>query len=219
MSIFDKLTSALTTQDLADLLEAGAVETVRLEYKRAAPPKDEALKKLTSFANTYGGIMIIGAEAGNDGKLTALPGVDPAPGIKQQLIQWCYDGVYPPLQPYISDAIPTPTNPAKACYVVYVEESEEAPHFLDGRRGVYVRSDEFSQLFRPELATYEELQHLANRRQVLVERKMAQSVKAQTRFETHARIHYRNTPGAVGDIGATSLLQIIPVYPARQLVS
>jgi predicted HTH transcriptional regulator len=178
MSIFDKPVSALTTQDLVDLLDVGAVENVRLEYKREAPPKDEALKKLTSFANTYGGILIIGAEAGNDGKLTGLTGVDPAPGIKQQLIQWCYDGVYPPLQPYISDAIPTPNSSAKACYVVYVAESEEAPHFRNGRKGAYVRSDEFSQLFRPELATYEELQHLANRRQLLVERKLVQPLKA-----------------------------------------
>jgi hypothetical protein len=42
------------------------------------------------------------------------------------------------------------------CYVVSVSENEFAPHFLNGRKGVYVRTDEFSSRFEPLLATENE---------------------------------------------------------------
>jgi len=41
---------------------------VRLEFKSEVPTKDEVLKKLSSFANTFGGYLVIGAKAnGADG--------------------------------------------------------------------------------------------------------------------------------------------------------
>ena len=55
MSIYDKSIADLATDDLQSLLDEGAVENVRLEFKLEAPAKDETLKKLSSFANTYGG--------------------------------------------------------------------------------------------------------------------------------------------------------------------
>lgn len=40
-----------------------AVENVRLEFKRDVPGRDETLKKLSSFAKTFGGQVILGAKA------------------------------------------------------------------------------------------------------------------------------------------------------------
>ena len=51
------------TADLQELLEQKAIENVRLEFKLEIPSKDETLKKLSSFANTFGGFMVIGAKA------------------------------------------------------------------------------------------------------------------------------------------------------------
>lgn len=55
MSIFTKPLSQLTTADLQELLDDGAIENVRLEFKSDVPNKDETLKKLSAFANTFGG--------------------------------------------------------------------------------------------------------------------------------------------------------------------
>ncbi len=88
MSIFDKTVDDLETSDVEQLLADSAVENVRLEFKREIPSKNEALKKLSSFANTYGGYLVIGAKAdSSDGRLVALPGVEPGSNLKQQLVQ------------------------------------------------------------------------------------------------------------------------------------
>ena len=77
MSIFGKPVSLINPTDLQDLLQERAVENVRLEFKSEVPNKDETLKKLSSFANTFGGYLIIGARAsGKDGRVESLPGVD-----------------------------------------------------------------------------------------------------------------------------------------------
>ncbi len=170
MSIYDKPVSRIGTLDLQELLIEKAVENIRLEFKRDVPAKDETLKKLSSLANTYGGYLIIGAAAdSSSGRLSSLPGVEEVQGFKQRIVQWCYDSIAPPIQPFVSDPIVAPNYPLKFCSVIFVEESGNAPHFINSRRGIYIRTDEFSQRFEPQLATFEEIQHLSNRRQRAVE--------------------------------------------------
>ena len=109
MSIFTKPVSRLTLVDLQELLNDKAVESVRLEFKSTAPDKDETLKKLSSFANSFGGLMIVGA-AEKDGRLIDLPGVEAQDGYKQKIVQWCFDAVNPPLVVEVSDPIPIPVS-------------------------------------------------------------------------------------------------------------
>ena len=74
MPFFSKNITDLTTGDLAELLAEAAVENVRLEFKSAFPGPDETLKKLSGFANTFGGYLIVGASASSsDGRLVAYP--------------------------------------------------------------------------------------------------------------------------------------------------
>ena len=147
MSIYTKIIDNLTSADLQELLDEHAVENIRLEFKLERPGKDETLKKLSSFANTYGGYLIIGTKARSaDGVLIELPGIDQARGFKQQIVQWCYDGASPPIEVFVSPPIPAPSDSTEICYVIYVPESEEAPHFLNSRKGVYIRTDEFGSI-------------------------------------------------------------------------
>ena len=81
MSIFTKPRSKLETSDIQQLLQDQAVENIRLEFKSQVPDKDETLKKLSSFANTFGGFMVIGAKANSaDGRIEDLLGVDEQSG-------------------------------------------------------------------------------------------------------------------------------------------
>ena len=142
MAIYDKNISQVDTDDLQSLLDEAAVENVRLEFKRDDPRKDEWLKKLSSFANTFGGYVIIGAEAhSQSGRLLGLPGIAPISGFKQRIVQWCWDSLSPQVDPFVSDPISTPADSSKVCYVVQVEESLETPHFINSRKGVYVRTN------------------------------------------------------------------------------
>ena len=219
MSIYDKGISHLTTEDLRILEAESAVENVRLEFKRDDPGKDEWLKKLTSFANTYGGYVVIGAEADSgSGRLSGLPGVAPISGFKQRIVQWCWDGVSPPIDPFVSDPISTPADHSKVCYVVQVDESLDGPHFINSRKGIYVRTDEFSQRFEPQLATLDELQHLLNRRSFVLDRRRALLNRADDRFNTFVENYYRDAEYTTGDLGSTIKLVISPHLPVAQLI-
>lgn len=215
MSIFSKQMRNLGYDDIEELQVEGSSENIRLEFKRGDPSKDEMMKKLSSFANTYGGYVVIGVAEDGNGNLKLLDGVDPIRGYNQRLVHWCYDNIYPPITPVVSNPIPLRDNPSKVFYVIYVEESHETPHFLNGRKGCYIRTHEFSQPFEPRLATYEEIQHLANRRQRAVELREGLIKRARDRFDAHVRLHYRKhiNAGVGRDIDATFSFAIVPSFP------
>jgi schlafen family protein len=217
MSIFNKAVSDLETNDLARLLADEAEENVRLEFKEQVPSRNETLKKLSSMANTYGGFLVIGAGEDGAGKLASLPGVDPPASFKQTIVQWCQGGVYPPIDPHVSAPIPAPQDAGKVLYVVYVHESLAAPHFLEGRRGAYVRTDEFSQRFEPRPATYREIQHLADRRAIAVERRSSLFDRADARFREFIVQDYEDAPGTEGPPGAMLALSLCPAFPVNAM--
>lgn len=86
--------------DLADLLQACTPEGLVIEYKREPygkgdADKKEALKDITSFANSAGGHLIIGMEE-NDGVATGLTGFDVDPdAMITRLESLVRDGVEP----------------------------------------------------------------------------------------------------------------------------
>ena len=219
MPIFSHPVATLSTPDLDGLSAEGAVENILLEFKAEMPAKDEFLKKVSSFANTYGGHIIIGAIArSTDGRLTSLPGVPPQSGLRQRLVQWAYEAAEPPIELFVSDAIVPTGSSGSVCYVVHVPMSGTAPHFLAGRKGCYVRTDEFSQRFEPRLASYDEIEHLRERRSSATQRRRRLWEGAVARFERFAATEYASVPGVSGPIGATMMLGLVPAFPTRALV-
>jgi hypothetical protein len=213
MSIYSTQVSTVSFADVQALLTDQANETIRLEFKREIPPKDELLKQISSFANTYGGYIVLGVEEDAQGRAVALPGVEPAPGFHQKVIQWCYDGMYPPLTPFISPPIEKPGDPASVFYVIYVSESYEAPHFINGRKGCYIRTDDNSQRFQPLLATHEEITHLSNRRSHAIDVREALIARARSRFEAHVKQSYHAKANVLGEMDFTMWMAIVPTFP------
>ena len=213
--IFVKPVTEISTADLQELLTDHTVENLRLEFKREIATKDETLKKLSAFANTIGGLIVIGAEAGGDGRIAALPGVVLKSGYKQTIVQWCFEGASPPLDVDVSDAIPSPTAADRVCYVIGVRESDLGPHFLNGRKGVYVRSNEFSSRFDAQLANENELRHLLHRRQLVRERRDALLRRSRERFETFAVQKYDELGKRKEGMGARFDMSIGPRFPAH----
>ena len=216
MSIFSTPISSLGTADLEELLGDNAAENIRLEFKREPPTKDEMLKKLSSFANTFGGYVVIGAEARNDGRITGLRGVEVQNRYKQTIVQWCTGGAMPPLTVEISDPILVPAGNGRVCYVVGISESEFAPHFLNGRKGVYVRTDEFSSRFEPLLATESELRYLLDRRRLIRERRTAFLERAHQRFQIFCKQRdSADNPQGGKPLPAFFTLTLVPRYPTK----
>ena len=214
MAFYTTPPSRLATNDLRELLDDGAVENARLEFKLRVPNKEQSLKKLSSFANTFGGMMVVGAEE-KDSRIIGLPGVDPEPGYKQRVVDWCAAAVDPPLYVEVSNPIPTPEGTGKVCYVIRVPESETAPHFLNGRNGLWVRTDEFSRKFDAKLATEAEVRQLLHRRQLILERRDLIIRRARERFAIYWNT--KRDPGGGLVQGPQLTLSFVPLFPARQL--
>ena len=220
MSIFAKALSGLEPADLQELLKESAVENVRLEFKSEVPSKDELLKKLSSFANTFGGFVIVGAKADSDtGRIEELSGVNEQASYKQTVVQWCFGGASPPLTVEVSDPIPVMGSEGKVCYVVYVPESDVAPHFLNGRKGVWVRTDEFSSRFEARLADDRELRYLFDRRKLIRERREMLLERARKRFDTYTAKLHTDRAGNRTKTGSLLEMCVVPRFPAHPLCS
>jgi hypothetical protein len=220
MSIYAKPISQLTTADLHELLNERAVENIRLEFKREVPGKDETLKKLSSFANTYGGLVVVGASApSKEGRIESLPGVDEQNGYKQKIVDWSFAGITPPLTVEVSDPIPTPDGNGKVCYVISVVESDLAPHFVNGREGIWIRTDEFSGRFRMQLANESELRQLFDRRKTVLQRRADLIARARKRFSTHVAStqNFGDKPKTILEFNIVPRFPALPVCEQRKL--
>jgi len=214
VSIYTKPISQLTAADLQELVQENAVENARLEFKLLVPNKDETLKKLTSFANTYGGLLVIGAKANSaDGRIQELPGVDPENGYKQKIVQWCFDAVSPPMTAEVSDPITVPSG--KVCYVISVSESDLTPHYINNRKGVWVRTDEFSARFEVELANDNEVQHLQSRRKFVLDRRDRLIERARKRFATYVKRKHTDLSGQLTKTDPILEMFVVPRFPTR----
>lgn len=217
--MFSKPVSSITTEELQKLLDDKAVENVRLEFKQETPPKNEVLKKLSSFANTFGGYLVIGVEEGGNGTIASIPGVDIQNGYKQKIIYWCFEGISAPLNVEVSGPVTSPQNENKVCYVIYVAESDLAPHFINGRRGCYIRTDEHSQRFEAKLAMQDELLAMLERRKKINERKQFILTRARDRFEAFTHARYSELGGVEAGIGARFSLSIVPRFPSLPIAT
>ncbi len=219
MAIFSKPLANLEFDDLQELLEGGAVENIRLEFKREAPTRAELMKKISSFANTYGGWLVIGAaeEEGVRGRLGSLPGIDEVLNYKQTIVQWSFEYIGPPIDIQVSEAIPVAGVDGKFLYVIFIPESDLAPHFLNDRKGIYIRTDEYGQYFEPKMATLDEILRLSGRRQAILDRRSFLTERAKSRFTAYVDSAYQGRGRNPNGMGSNLSLVISPRYPNRQL--
>ncbi len=123
-------------------------EGIRLDYKADMP--DDIGKTVTAFANTYGGIIMLGvdeAEYSPHSKKQkqnipkAIPGIIKGGDIKSRITNMIVNTVYP--RPYFSISRPVeiPALTGKAVVVIRVEESWTTPHMFikDNKNEIRIR--------------------------------------------------------------------------------
>lgn len=211
---FGAIVGALGSAEIQQLFVDRIPENIRLEYKREVPAtdgafKEEMAKAVSSFANTYGGYFVVGISTDANGNPVAMDGVDPVAGYAQRVVSVGYQDVVPPLMPFVSNAVDLGNG--KVVYVVYQELSLEAPHFLTRRRGAYVRTQEFSQAFTPQLATWDELRFLGNRRRAAGDLRESLFLRSRDRAGTIL-------PQDVWRANPTALFCFVtPAFPSRPM--
>jgi hypothetical protein len=139
--LFSKPISDLKFEEIEEFCKRFK-ENTRVEYKSAF---DDSVKRklprvLSSFANSYGGILIIGINASAGEPEEPFEGIvfpEKEPGLTVQNL--CRANIFPEIPLYTS-FVPSRT-PDKAFLVIQVNESPKAPHAIENSTQVYVRAE------------------------------------------------------------------------------
>jgi hypothetical protein len=117
-------------------------EGLRVEYKRDfdASVREKLPKVVSSFANSHGGVLIVGVNTVNGEPRAPYEGFEPPPRDELVLTveNICLQNINPPVFPRTTVV---PSDIANRVFlVIEVEESGEAPHAIENSKKVYVRT-------------------------------------------------------------------------------
>lgn len=211
---------ALTFQDVDSFCQARAREGLVLDYKADFPKHLE--KTIASFANTYGGHILIGVGETSTGEpVLPIVGVALQPGLRERVVATALQAISPPVYPevrVVEFQSPGATNNDRAVVVVRVHESEDGAHAIDGGTSVYLRVDNISNHFTRK-ATIEEVGWLTNKRQKSLALKQ-QLIEAATRRAGNYVVTFRNALRlSTQEPTGTFVLWTVPKFPRGELAS
>ncbi len=165
-------------------------EGVRVEYKQSIPKKGIP-RTISSFANTLGGILILGVKANEDNTaILPIEGMEKQGGIEDRITASSLQGIYPAVLPEIK-VINIPETSDKIVVVVKVHESIEAPHAIENSTRVYIRTGSQSRPY--ELAEIDRIEYMLKRRQKPLERKQRIVSAAENRSILHPETEQQTT--------------------------
>ena len=209
MSIFVKPINEIEFEDVKAFCDEQIEENSRLEYKRTFSSKDEnkqIAKEISAFANTHGGIILVGVGEKDRKPKLPIDGIVYAKGFNEKVTSIALKNIYPPVFPEIK-VCRFGNNLKKAVVVIRVQESDETPHTVEETEGIYVRVDSQNE---PHRAPYEEIEWLINRRKKAVENRERLLRRAEERFD--------NQPTRK-NFNAFQSVSVIPVFPHAPLVA
>jgi len=211
---------ALTFQDVSNFCQTHAREGLVLDYKVDFPKHLE--KTIASFANTYGGHILIGVDETSTGEpVLPIVGVTLQPGLRERVVATALQAITPPIYPevrVVEFKSPGAANNDRAVIVVRVHESEDGAHAVDGGTSVYLRVDNISNHFTRK-ATIEEVGWLINKRQKSLALKQ-QLIQAATRRAGNYIVRFRSALRlSTQDPTGTFVLWTVPKFPRAELVS
>ena len=156
--MFTKSAANITFSDIEEFCRESD-EGVRVEYKREI---QHIPKIVSSFANTLGGIFIIGVETDQNNKVKwPIQGIPNRGGIEEQIQQSALTGIYPAVIPeVIIQNVPDTDN---VVVIVRVDESPQAPHAIQNSTRVYIRTGSITQPY--ELSEIDRIEYMLKRRE------------------------------------------------------
>ena len=201
--MFTKSLDEITFEDVKTFCQE-LPEGVRVEYKQEIK---DIPKIVSSFANTLGGIYIIGVVADKkDNRGTSIPGIPEKDGIEEQIQQSAVMGIYPAVTPEIK--IVGVSNSDNVVVIVRVDESLQAPHAIEGSTKVYFRPGSITQPYKYGLADIDRITYMLKRR----EDSQIVSRQILDRFEERS--------GRIINVDMPNLTVIArPVFPYRPVIS
>ncbi len=216
--------------DVINFCNEGIEEGIRVEYKEDWTDNKKLAREIASFANTYGGVLLIGIGEKDRKPLLPVSGIDLEDGFEEKITSITFKGINPPVFPEIK-ICEIKDSPSKAVIVIRVHESNDTPHRVEQDTKVYIR---VSSQKEPILAPFEEIEWLMNRRKKALDNSNIILLRANKRFyEKYKFIRSTPKPGqtqvGIGlhsdlmppeyKLPPTRGISIIPLYPHQELTN
>lgn len=206
--------SEIKYEDVNDFCNQQHQEDIDLDYKKDFPKDLENL--LAAFANTQGGMVIIGIEEEEKTRKPICPpiGIDgPDDVIRQKIQNIAFDNIYPPLELEIS----INKIPDKQQYIALIRaDPSNLVHSTDRRKRIYIRSQDNNRGY--ELASLADLRWLWNKRESSIRIREQLIEDAQRRANSDA-IRYSEEEGKEKWFNSPHLLvSIIPAFPKTPII-
>ena len=162
-SLFTAPLSDVTFADVIAFCDQGLPESVNLDYKLEITAPEKLAKTVSSFANTFGGVLVIGVDENDTSRPKApFEGLTFEQKIEERVWSTLVEHVYPPVLPEVHVC---PPENGRTFVVIRVPQSSTTPHAIRHNTAVYLRTGNIS---KPELlerlATTDEISWLRERR-------------------------------------------------------
>jgi len=164
-SIFVAELTRLDIDDIRFFCDQGFPEGLRLEYKRDFPKNLKLAETICAFANTEGGIILIGVEADTEKNIPKdVLGIKLKDGLEEKVINICLSHISPTIAPEVkmcdfkSDLNKSISD--RAVVFIRVRSSYSAPHYILDNNRIVVRIHN-----RNSLADLRTIESLINRRE------------------------------------------------------
>ena len=201
--LFTKEITSITFEDVVSFCKEQNPESINLDYKKDFPSHLE--KIISAFANTMGGLIIIGVEDEDSKPKLPVTGLPYKEGYRERVNSIILSNIYPPIFPEIQ--VCPPVN-NKTFVVVRVPQSNTTPHYIRNKTNVFVRTDDIN---HPEaLATADRIEWLRDRRKKSEELKELLYSSPLERYRNNLKLRKLNE---IEFCEAT--LSIVPLYPTE----
>jgi hypothetical protein len=218
--MFSIPSDSLTFQDVNNFCQARPREGLVLDYKSDFPRRLD--KTIASFANTYGGHILIGVDETATGEpVLPIAGVPLEAGLRERVVAVGLDAIYPPVYPEVRVVEFQSSGaaiPDRAVVVIRVHESDASAHAVDGGRSVYLRVDNISDQFTRQ-ATTEEIEWLLNKRKKSLDLKERLLREARRRAANYLPVHRAARRLSNEEPRGKYILWTVPTFPRTELAS
>lgn len=176
--LYSKNISEIKWDDVLEFCNQRIPEGATLDYKKDFPKKLQ--KTIAAFANTMGGIILIGVDEDDENKpKLPIEGIPFERGISERIINIILSNITPPLIPETQVCVNQDNS--KAVAIIRIPQSNKTPHAINKNTEVYVRTGNRNN-FEP-LATVDKLFWLTdNRNKSIILRKTTLD-EAKKRFD------------------------------------
>lgn len=159
-SLFTLENSKITFTEIKSFYDQQFSEGLRIEYKRDFPQNDDLAKTICAFANSAGGIILIGVEADQVKNVpTNILGIPIAKGLEERVVSICLSNILPRIVPEVKFCpFKTEDGRERAVLFIRVSSSYNPPHMVLQTKEILVRA--YNKNDRADLQTIEHLMEL-----------------------------------------------------------